>query len=146
MCSNKNCGFTACGCVGLIISIVFGALIAVLYSFGLIPNLIIAAWIAFGLAVLTLIFLVSGVFLAAVSSSRALRKCLYRNATCLLAGIIGTIIATIAVLLIDIIPATIAVLIVVSIAAFFFALMIIGLIALIQCIVCEIRSDRNGVE
>ena len=138
-CKDK-CGFSACGCLGIVISIVFAAIIAVLFAFGLIPFIVTVTWIAFGLAVLALIILIIGIYSAALCPHNALQKCICRNAICLLAAIIGTIISAIAALAIVLIPIFISVIILVAIGAFFFALMMIGLIAFISCIVCRLCS------
>lgn len=141
---NDNCGFNACGFAGIVISIVFGAIIGVLFAFGYIPAIVTSTWIAFGLAILTLIFLVSGVLLSGVSEQpNALSRCLYKNTTCLLAGIIGTIISTLAALSIVLNPAFVSVITLVAIGAFFFSLMIIALIGFINCIVCQNFSHRR---
>jgi len=136
-CCDKKCGFTACSCIGVVISIVFGAAIGVLFSMTLIPAIVTAIWIAFGLAVLALIILTTCVLLGAVSRSHSIRKCVCRNTTCLLVGIFGTIISAIVLLSIALNPAIILIITFVAIGAFFFSLMIIGLIALISCIACE---------
>jgi len=132
-----KCDFTACSCLGVVISIVFGAAIGVLFAFRFIPAIVTAIWIAFGLAVLALIILTACVLLGAVSRTRAIRKCCCRNTTCLLVGIFGTIISAIVLLAIVLNPAIILIITFVAIGAFFFSLMIIGLIALISCITCE---------
>ena len=58
---DRRCNFTACRCIGILISIVLGALIGVLYAFNLITFITIALWIVFGLGILFLIFLVIAV-------------------------------------------------------------------------------------
>jgi len=133
--NSRNCGFRACESIGLIISIVFGVLVAALFASGLIPFITTAVWILFGLAVLFLVFLVSGVYFAALSVAPALQKCICKNALCLLAGTIGTIISAIVALSIELVFTLIAVIVIIGFLAFFFALMILGLIALIRCIV-----------
>lgn len=124
--------------LSIIISILFGAIIGILFAFGFIPGIVIATWISFGLAVLTLIFLVTGVFLGAVTRSQILWRCLRAKTEFLLVGIVGTLITSLAALSIILLP-SISVIILVAIGAFFFALMIIGLIFLIKCIVCSMN-------
>jgi len=139
LCHHK-CRFTACSCLGVGISILVGAVVGVLFAFGLIPFITTIVWVVFGLAVLTLIFLVAGIFLSATGccKSEALQKCTIRNTPCLLAGIIGTIISAIIALSIVLTPALIVVIVFIAILGFFFSLMIIGLIAYLSCITCEL--------
>ncbi|HOJ48593.1 MAG TPA: hypothetical protein PLD48_06985 [Bacillota bacterium] len=136
MSCKKN--FDACGSIGILISIVFGALIAVLFNLGLITFLNIAVWIVFGLSVLFLILLVAGVYLSAVSIPGVLRYCVSKNGLCLLAATIGTLISAIVALSIVLNPASILITIFIAVFAFFFALMIIALIALLRCIITNL--------
>jgi len=129
-----GCSFNACSCLGIIISVVFGAIVGVLFAFGFIPFIETAAWIALGLGVFSLIVLIAASFLAGITAPNPLSSCLCGNAACLLAGIIGTIIASIIALSIVLDPAFISVIALVAIGALFFALMIVGLISLICCI------------
>lgn len=136
---HKRCWFTGCGFLGVFISIIVGAAVGVLFAFSLIPFITTVVWIAFGLGVLTLIFLITGVFLSATSRSETLIKCTKRNTPCLLAGIFGTIITSIVALSIVLTPALILVITFVAILAFFVSLMFIALIGYILCITCELE-------
>lgn len=139
----NRCGFTACSCIGIIISIIFSVIIGLLFAFGFIPGIVISTWIAFGLSILTLIFLMLLVLTNAAKPSEALKKCLCNNTACLLTGIFGTIISSLAALSIVLTPEFISVIVLVAIGAFFFMLMIIGLIAIISCIVCNFCSNHQ---
>lgn len=133
-CNNENT-ISICSFFGVITSILVGAIVGVLYALCFIPSITIAVWIAFGLGVLTLIFLVTGVFLAAVCQSCSLIRCLCRNSSYLLVGIIGTIISAIAALSIFLNHFCIPAIIVIALGAFFFTLMIFGLINFITCVI-----------
>ena len=135
--SCNGCSLKACSCIGVILSIIFGAAIGVLFAFRYIPAIVVSAWIAFGLGVLTLILLTIGVFFAGISMPNVLSKCLCLNGTCLLVGSIGTIIMALAALSISLTPAFISIIVLVALGAFFFALMLISLIATISCIICK---------
>lgn len=124
-----------CCLIGVVISIIVGIIIGILFAFGFIPNIVTAVWIAFGFAVLTLIFLVVAVFLAVYTESKILIKCLKRNISCLLVGIIGTLIFALAALSIVLNPAFVTVVILIGLGAFFTSLMLILLICFILCIV-----------
>lgn len=142
MSCNRN--FDACGSIGILISIVFGALIAVLFNLGLITFLTTAVWIVFGLSVLALVLLVWGAYLSAVSIPGVLRFCISRNGLCLLAATIGTLIASIVALSIVLTPASILITIFIAVFAFFFALMIIALIALLRCIIVNLIPGEQS--
>lgn len=147
MSCENDCGFSACGFLGVVLSVVSGAIIGILFAFGFIPFIIISTWIAFGLAVLFLIFLVSGVFLSATKKNHLISRCLCKNGICLLVGTIGTIgtiISALAALSIVLTAEFISVITLVAIGAFFFALMIIAFISLISCILCKLCVHREN--
>ena len=73
MSCNNECGFTACSCIGVFISIVFGAIIGILFAFDLITFIVTLAWVAFGFGVLALILLIVGIYFAAVAPGPAFR-------------------------------------------------------------------------
>lgn len=142
---NSNCGSTACGCVGLLISVVFAAVIAILYAFGILAGAIATVvWIAFGFAVLGLILLFVALLQGATDDSASpLRFCLCRNTSCLLAGIIGTLLTTIIALFLNVVEVSIAGIVIIAIGSFFFALLIIGIIYFISCVVCRACPYRQ---
>ena len=121
---------------------VFGAIVGTLFAFGFIPFIGIAVWISLGLAILFLLILVAGIFLASSERCSAVARCVPTNAICLLAGIIGTIILSLAALSIFLIPIFISVIILLALGAAFFAFMVISLISFISCIACELTVRR----
>lgn len=136
-CKN-NCGFFGCECLGVLISIVFGAVIGILFAFGFIPNIVTAVGIALGTSALFLIFLVAILLLGSTNENSILASCCCKNTYCLLAGIIGTFIsssAALAIVLTNTIPLVIAL---IAIIAFFFSLLWLGLIGFISCIKCKL--------
>lgn len=135
--------FEACGCLGIIISIIAGAVVGILFAFGLIPLVGASIIAALGLGVLALIFLLASVLLAAMTAPNALSKCLCKNIVCLLVSIFGTILSALSALSVILLPIFLAVIALVAVTAFFFTLMIIQLIAFIYCIVCRIRYYRG---
>lgn len=135
-CRNR-CGFTACGCLGVVISIVFGAIVGVLFAFGFIPNIVTVAWIAFGLSVLTLIFLMVAALITASGRTCILAKVLCTNGICLLISTVASILIALAALAIVLTPAFISVITLVALGAFFVALMTLSLMAFIANIICE---------
>ena len=79
----------------IIISIFFGIIIGVLFVFGQIPFITTGIWIEFGLAVLALIVLISGLFSAALHNRNVLPLCFHKSTSSLLSAITGTIITAI---------------------------------------------------
>ncbi|MPN25107.1 hypothetical protein SDC9_172514 [bioreactor metagenome] len=138
MSCSGGCKFSACSCLGVVISIIFGAVIGVLFAFDLIPFITTALWIVFGLGVLALIFLLIAVLVGAATGSPALSKCLCSNALCLLVGTIGTIVSSVIALSFVLEATSIFAAAIVAIVAFFLAFMLIGLIAMIACIASEL--------
>jgi len=139
MCTRRNCCCNACSCIGIIISILLATIVGVLFAFGLIPAIVVSAWIAFGIGVFVLIVLIAGLYLAAVNPRSALSKCLCQNAICMLIGSIGTIVTALAglsILLIICIP----VIVLVAVGAFFLSLLLQSLICFIICLVKKMCS------
>lgn len=134
----ESCSFSACGCISVAVSIVFAVIAGVMFSFGNIPNIVTAVWISFGLAVLFLILLVAGCFIAANKKSSLLAPCACSSGGCLLAGIIGTIVTALTALSITLNIEAISIIVLISLGAFFTALMIIAATVFIICIINEL--------
>ena len=90
---NQPCN-RSCSCISYIISLVLAIIVGVLFYFNYIQNIVTSVWIAFGLGVLNMIFLVVMILFASLNERSALSKCLNKKGTCYLVGIIGTIIFT----------------------------------------------------
>ena len=134
-CDNKLC--SGCGCLGVVISAIFGIIAGVLFAFGFIPFVLTTAWIVLGLAVLTLLILVGTVIAVNARECSDLSKCLCKNGACLLTGVVGTILTSIVSLSVVLDVASVPVIVLVAVVAFFFALMLIGLTSLLACFLCE---------
>ena len=129
---NRNS--TACSFLGILMSIVLGALVGVLYAFCQIPYLTTGLWIMLGLGVFSFLFLFIGLYLAANTAFIALSKSLCKHVICMLIGIIGTIISALILLAAPLNFAYISNIVIVSVGAFFLALLIIELINFVICI------------
>jgi len=117
---------------------ILAIIVGVLFYFNYIQNIVASVWIAFGLGVLNMIFLVIMVLFASLNERSTLSKCLYKKGTCYLAGIIGTIVFTLISLSMDFDFYLISKVIFVGSAAFFLAFMIIQFILLMRCaIICK---------
>lgn len=139
MCCSKC---KACSCLGLIISIVLGAVVGVLFALGFIPFIVTAAWIAFGISVFALAFLLVAVIVGGATGPNMLTRCLCRNIPCLLAGIIGTLITSIAALSIVLNPVFVSVAALVALGGAFFTLLLIALIDFITCFCRHFCCER----
>ena len=144
---NQNCNRgSLCAC--LIISLIIGIVVGVLSFFEFIPQIIVAAWIAFGLGVLNLVFLVFGAFSASVQERSGLSKCLCKNGLAYFAGIIATIALSIILLSIVINIANIFHVVLIGLTAFSLAFTVCQLGALIKCVVCRLckrHYEKNEI-
>lgn len=142
-CERKcNCGPTCS--LAVIVGLLFGAIIGVLFALDFIPNIILAVWIVLALGVLALALLFVSALTSGVVMCGVLIKCLRQHTTCLLTGIIGTIISTIILISVVLDPALLLVQIFIAIAAFFFVFMLTELIFFIYCLACENRYNYEG--
>lgn len=132
----KSC-LTPSTCIGVLISIVVAIIVGVLFALNNIPLITTAAWIAFGLSVLSLIFLILGAFISALTLPNSLSMCLCKHVVGLLVGIIGTLVFTIIALSIVLCPLVISNVIIVALGTLFFTFLLIELISFIVCIICK---------
>ena len=144
MSCKKNCDFKACGCIGIIISVILGALIGFLFASDYILFITTAIWIALGLGVLGLIFLLVLLAVAAANRLWPLPRSICDNADCLLFSSIGTIVSAIILLSITLVTTVIPIIIFVSIGAFFLSLTIIALAAFLGAVLCELCKRRRA--
>ncbi len=141
MSCKKSCS-AGCGCIAYIISTVLAA-VGILFFFYLIPNIVTAVWIAFGLGLLSLIFLFTGLLRASACPGGILSKCLCRYGRCLLAGSMGTIVCALAALAIVLSFRWIFVVFLVAVGAFFTVLMLIALFSMLKCLVCALCEEQK---
>ncbi len=134
-CSCK-CG---CGGAGIILGIIFGVITAILFSSGLTPLILNGIWVAFGIGAAALVYLMVLAVINSCSSSCCvvLERCLLKNIKCLLAGTFGTILTTLALVVISLEITSIIVTIIVGLAAFFLIFLIASLISFLKCLICK---------
>lgn len=137
----KNECPSGCSCAGIVISLVVAIVVGVLFYFGYIPFIVTAAWIAFGLGVMTLILLFVSLAIASGHRRSVLRECLCRRAKCLLIGAVGSIVLSIALVSITVVT-SILITILVALGAFFLTLILLSLAGLIGCMICELCCER----
>lgn len=133
--SCNKCFNATCACIGVLVSVIIGAIVGVLYAFNNIPFITTAAWIAFGLGAFSLIVLIAGVYLSAVTAAYALSKCLCKNITFLLISIIGTIVLSLIILVAPLNILFLSNILLVAFAGLFLSLLIVSLVCFIICIV-----------
>lgn len=126
-----------CNACAVFASLILGAVIAVLFYFRFIPNIIALIPIPFWFAIVTLVGLVLIPLLAHRISPCAL-KCVCINGYCLLGAAVGTLVTTIAAFAIDLDPKYISVTVLVGLGGFFFSLLLIAIIIFIDCLLREL--------
>lgn len=132
--NNTGCS-CGCGAIGTVLGIISGVIVAVLFSLGLTPLIIAGIWVAFGIAALTLIYIIALAVRDACNNCCTLKKCLSGDLKCLLAGTFGTILATLILVSVSLEISSIIVTIIVGIATFFLIFLIASLISFIKCLV-----------
>ena len=140
----RTCGNPCNICIEVLIAVVAATVVGLLFGFGLIPNIVTALWVVFGFAVLNLIFLVAGLYEAALVRRSLLGSCLCCNSTILLVAILATLVLAIVALSISLTATTIGIIVLIAVGAFFAALMAIEFVALIVCLInglCCWRED-----
>lgn len=116
-----------CNVLAVIAGIIFAVAAGILFSGGGFVGITIALWIAFGLAVLTLLILVYCIVEASDLRCSALKEYLCVLGTPLLIGILGTLVTSLIALSITLTPAAISSVVLVALTAFFLAFMLIVL-------------------
>ena len=129
-------GITICEVIGIFLAIIAGASIGVLFSTGLITvtiGFIIIALVASAIAILILL----GVLFTAniIKGNNSFYRCVCKFAKVVLAGSIGTLLASIVVIIVGLVGTAIVSVIFVALVAFFFVLMITAIICLFSCII-----------
>lgn len=124
--------FSACGALGMVISVIFGVIVSILLATDVIPFTLASVWIDLGLGVLSLVFLFIDVDIASVNPRSSLYKSLRGEINCLLSGTIGTIISALSLVTVADTVGTIPLTVLVGIDAFFLSLMVIGWISLLN--------------
>ncbi len=123
--SCNNCG------MALLISILAGIAVAVLFSLGLIANLIIGLWIIFGISILVLSLFI--IFSEGICREKfdCFKKSITIHGKCLFIGAIGTILTTLISLSASLLITSTFAIITMFLVAFFFILMLISLAQLL---------------
>ncbi len=142
--NNESCGLSTC-CLGLVLGVIAAVIFGILFFFGLIPEALAGIAIALELAVVLLVLLFVGAYISEKNPSYFLSRCLCRHAACLLAGIIGTIVAGTIAMSILIVPGLVSSAIAVALVAFFYALMLTETVGFLLCFACKAHRCKEGV-
>lgn len=123
--------FGKIGClISAFISIILGFIVGIVSFNVVIPGIVAALWIAFGIGVGALLLVI---LLAAFVKGRE-EWCICENGTCIAVGAIGTIISTIIGLSITITTGVVAIAVLLGITTFFLAFTLFGLLQLAICL------------
>ncbi len=118
----------------VIISIILAVVVGVLFSNGVITTLTNFVIIALVTSVISLLILISSLYIANIIEGCQIKKCTNRINTSLLVSSIGGIIVGAIALTISIATATIASILAVSFVTFFFIWNLLSIISLILCL------------
>ena len=132
--TNKNCT-CGCGVTAAILGIIFGIIIAVLFSFGYFSFIFPGLWIAFSVAAATIVYLMILSPISACEGCPGLFECLRKNLSCLLVGAVGTIIFVIAALTTTLLAESTASIVLIGIVGFFFIFLLSSIISFFKCLI-----------
>ena len=125
--------------IEILISIVIGIIAGIVFTNELLATVTTFAIIALvGTAVISLIFTLLILGTKVLGKCNGFEKCIRKTGGCLLASIIGTLIAGIAILIVEISTGSIVSILSVGFAAFFFVWMILSTVSLIGCLIRDI--------
>ena len=135
-----NCSY---GCKGsciieLVLSIIAGVVVGILFANEIITASIGFVIVSLIIAALGLATLLGSLFSAnLLNNCNSFKKCICKNATCLLVAGIGGLIAGTIALFVDLATAAIASILVVAFITFFFIWTILSIFSLILCLIKE---------
>lgn len=128
-----------CGClITLLIGIVFGIIVGYNAYITLIPGIVTAIWIAFGIGIGALVLLA----IVALKACGKKEKCICKNGKCIAIPAVGTIITSIIGLSITITTGSVLIAVLIGLGTLFLTMTILGLLNLVLCLVdenCECR-------
>ena len=121
-----------CKCLlSLLVGAVLGIIVGYISYSTLIPGIVTALWIGFGIGIGSLILLT----LLAIFSNGKQERCICANGTCLAVSAIGTIITTIIGLAITIVTGSILISALIGLATLFLTATLINILKLLICLI-----------
>lgn len=135
-CGCDKRGITNCEVIGIVLAIIVGIAAGIIYFQGIIPLPVNFILIGIILSVISLAILLGSLFSAnVIEGCNGFKKCICKYGKFLLAGSIGTFLATTIAAIIGVTTVTILSTIFIAISAFFFVIIIVSLVCLINCII-----------
>lgn len=133
--NNAECRCSNCTS-GIIVSLIFGIITAVLFSLGITELIMNSIWVSLGFAAISLIYIMTLAVISNIADKfSSLRHCLFKNIKCLTISIFGCIISSVVLVSLTLNIASIITTIIVGLSAFFFMLLIFSMISLIKCLI-----------
>ena len=121
-----------CGCIiPLLIGAVLGIVVGYISYSTLIPGIVTALWIGFGIGVGSLILLM----LLAIFANCKQERCICENGPCLAISTLGTIVTTIIGLAITIVTGSVLVSALIGLATLFLVATLINIFNLLNCLI-----------
>ena len=136
----KSC-LSGCGCISLVLSTVFAAAVGILFFLQMIPNVVTAIWISFGLGLMSLSILIAGLFGGPSYPCGMMSRCLCAQGKCLLVGSMGTIVCALAALSTVLSSRLILTVFLVAVDAFFTGLMLFALFSILMCLLYALCGE-----
>ena len=125
--------------IEVLISIAVGIIAGIVFTNELLATVVTFANVALvAAAVISIIFTLLILGTKVLGKCNGFEKCICKTGGCLLASIIGTLIAGIAILIIEISTGSIVSILSVGFAAFFFVWMVLSIVSLIGCLMRDI--------
>ena len=130
MCRQNSCS----NVTALVVSVIAGIGLAVIFSLGIIANVTVALWIAFGLSIVSLLALFAIAPFSGSDELPTLQRCFCAYSKGLIAGTIGTLVTTLAALSLTIAVTSTALIIIFFLIGLFLALLLISIVQFLWCL------------
>lgn len=132
--------FKKCQClVGIILGAVLGSIVGYFAFTTLIPGIITAIWVAFGIAAFSILALI----LLSITGNKRIVNCVCDNGDCLLLGALATIIISIILLSITLVVGVLGTAILVGLGTMSLVITIVSLADLTFCLVNSTCACRE---
>ena len=132
--NNCRCGNLWYTIIGIFLGLLGGVISGVLFANGLVPNVVTAAWITFGVGVFALIVTFASQWVGVSSGSGTLCECLCCHVKGLVAGAVGSVFVATLALSTVLVTTSIGFAVLVGIGAFFLIYTLTTLVGLSLCV------------
>ena len=131
---NNTCRY-GCSTYGTVLGIIFGIIVAILFSLGYTPLIISGIWVAFSIGALALLYTMFTALIDFNGASSGKSFCVMRRSRCTLIGSIGTILAAIIAVSIDLEITAAIVIALIGILTFMLIFTIASLFSYVRCLI-----------